>query len=522
MITLISTTLNGQSNDSRYESVTYYPSISNNVSFVKNVGWQIYAVKATNTELTVTFIVDDRSSSRNTREILAFSRLMYVGDYNSEIYDIVKEGWRSYGGSASRYWSEFYNEEGSVIPWVIRCQKPTLAFGLQAKYWTSFGNHFTISDASSNSQYVFEVVFPPIARGIETITIADYFTGVRFENISIDNPYEEAIPSGYTSQSELIGAWNELGIDNYEGIYDYVGHDYSLAVVELDETSYMLVYLSGGSDPWVCGDVKGVLHKTATPGLFKVDWILEDMSFKKGLYGTIETGSMKIIGFEEELFFVKTYPTYDGNKKSSSESRSGTGFALNSDGYIVTNYHVIEGGSEINIRGVNGNFSKSYPAKVIMTDLKNDLAICKIENVKIERPVYSFSFSTESVASECFTLGYPMKQILGDEVKFTDGRISSKSGFQGDVGSYQISVPVQPGNSGGPLFNSKGDIIGIVSAKITDAENVSYAIKSNQLLNLIETHTNPLVIPKDNLLKNNSLSEKIKRIRDFVYIIEVH
>ena len=111
---------------------------------------------------------------------------------------------------------------------------------------------------------------------------------------------------------------------------------------------------------------------------------------------------------------------------------------------------------------------------------------------------------------------------FGDEVKFTDGRISSKSGFQGDVGSYQISVPVQPGNSGGPLFNSKGDIIGIVSAKITDAENVSYAIKSNQLLNLIETHTNPLVIPKDNLLKNNSLSEKIKRIRDFVYIIEVH
>jgi S1-C subfamily serine protease len=80
---------------------------------------------------------------------------------------------------------------------------------------------------------------------------------------------------------------------------------------------------------------------------------------------------------------------------------------------------------------------------------------------------------------------------MGDEVKLTNGIISSKSGFQGDVTSYQITAPVQPGNSGGPLFDDKGNIIGIINAKHVGAENASYAIKASYLMNLIDLMPTP-------------------------------
>ena len=66
--------------------------------------------------------------------------------------------------------------------------------------------------------------------------------------------------------------------------------------------------------------------------------------------------------------------------------------------------------------------------------------------------------TTSEVGEEVFVLGYPLTATMGDEIKLTTGVISSKSGFQGDISQYQISAPVQPGNSGGPLFDSKGNI----------------------------------------------------------------
>ena len=83
-----------------------------------------------------------------------------------------------------------------------------------------------------------------------------------------------------------------------------------------------------------------------------------------------------------------------------------------------------------------------------------------------------------------FVLGYPLVQSMGTEIKLTTGVVSSRSGFQGDQSQYQISAPVQPGNSGGPLFNDNGELIGIVSAKHTEAENVSYGVKLSHLKTL--------------------------------------
>ena len=110
---------------------------------------------------------------------------------------------------------------------------------------------------------------------------------------------------------------------------------------------------------------------------------------------------------------------------------------------------------------------------------------------------------------------------MGDEIKLTDGIISAKSGFKGDITLYQISAAAQPGNSGGPLFDKSGNIIGIVNAKHIEAENATYTVKSTYLLNLIESLPTTPSLQKVNRLNDKILPDQIKIIKNFVYLIEV-
>jgi S1-C subfamily serine protease len=225
--------------------------------------------------------------------------------------------------------------------------------------------------------------------------------------------------------------------------------------------------------------------------------------------------------------FIKVFPNasdYDGSSKSSgSYSSSGTGFAISNSGYIVTNYHVIEGASSINVKGLNGNFNAKTKATVIASDKNNDLAILKLDNENLINGTipYLISSKNNSVGSSVFALGYPLRATMGDEVKLTNGIISANSGFQGDITKYQISVPVQPGNSGGPLINSQGYLIGIVNAKHSETDNVSYAIKSTYLQSIVSSLPNNITLPQTNLLAGKTLSEQVQLVKKFVYIIEV-
>lgn len=202
---------------------------------------------------------------------------------------------------------------------------------------------------------------------------------------------------------------------------------------------------------------------------------------------------------------------------------SGTGFAISDDGYVVTNHHVIDGAKSVSIKGVNGDFSESYKAKIKLVDAKNDLAILKIDDPKfssIKTPPYIISHGISDVGTSAFALGYPLRSTMGDEIKLTNGIISAKTGFQGDISTYQISVPIQPGNSGGPLFNDKGTIIGITSSGHTQAQNANYAIKTNYLHNLLDLIDEPPKLPITNLISSKSLTEQVKEVKKFIYIIE--
>ena len=230
---------------------------------------------------------------------------------------------------------------------------------------------------------------------------------------------------------------------------------------------------------------------------------------------------------------LKSYPTtkmyqdaiYAETQKNSASS--GTGFFITTDGYIITNNHVIENAQNGNIKvtGINEDYHRSYKARVEITDKQNDLAILKIVDYSfspIARVPYTFKFNTASVGEECFVLGYPLISSMGKDIKLTTGIISSKTGFDGNIAQYQISAPVQPGNSGGPLFDKNGNIIGIVQAKHTQAENAGYAIKASYIRNLIELLPTTIKFPQNNILNGKTLPQQVEEASKAVCLIIVN
>ena len=207
---------------------------------------------------------------------------------------------------------------------------------------------------------------------------------------------------------------------------------------------------------------------------------------------------------------------------------NGSGFFLNQEGYIATNYHVIEDATVVQANFTRNGKVESYPAKVVTADPQNDLAIIKIDDPSfknVSQIPYGLLSRTIDTGSEVFALGYPMADVMGNELKFTDGKISSKSGIQGDARVYQISVPIQPGNSGGPLFDMRGNVVGITSSGLNrdyfKSENVNYAIKASYLKTLMESCPNEIVLRENSQIgiSKATLTETIKKYEDFVVLI---
>lgn len=255
------------------------------------------------------------------------------------------------------------------------------------------------------------------------------------------------------------------------------------------------------------------------------------ISIKKGLNliskcPELDEDYGNIVG-EKEFTYFKTYPQEQFAEKENANMYSGTSFFLCKDGYIITNYHVIEHAENNNIKviGVNGDYNKSYTAKVSISDKQNDLAILKIEDdsyTPIENVPYIFKFNTSSIGEDCFVLGYPMISSMGKDIKLTNGIISSKTGYDGNVSQYQISAPIQSGNSGGPLFDKDGNIIGVVQAKHTVAENAGYAIKASYIKNLIDLLPTTITLPEHNILKGKTLPQQVELASKAVCIIIVN
>lgn len=170
---------------------------------------------------------------------------------------------------------------------------------------------------------------------------------------------------------------------------------------------------------------------------------------------------------------------------------SGTGFFLTSDGYFVTNYHVVKNAAKVRLRTSAGEIA----ARIVKIDPANDLAVLKADGDFSALAI--LPSRAVRLGATVATVGFPNPELQGFTPKLAKGEIASLAGVKDDPHNFQISVPVQPGNSGGALVDENGNVVGVVVAKLSQkaalatsgvlAENVNYAVKSSYLLSLLES-----------------------------------
>lgn len=199
---------------------------------------------------------------------------------------------------------------------------------------------------------------------------------------------------------------------------------------------------------------------------------------------------------------------------------SGTGFLLSAKGYVATSYHVVKESDSIVVE--NEKFGR-LKTTVVHSDPDNDISILKIESpIDLRSLPFTVSEPEASLAEAVYTLGFPREDVV-----FGEGSISALTGFDQNPNAYQISIPVNPGNSGGPLLNSKGDLIGMISGQETQTEGAAFAIKSSALLQAMmdpafDTLAIPVTLPKQNTIKNTGRVQQVKQWKDFVFIVRVY
>ncbi len=200
-----------------------------------------------------------------------------------------------------------------------------------------------------------------------------------------------------------------------------------------------------------------------------------------------------------------------------------TGFMLTKDGYAVTNYHVVSGADSIHLQNSKGN---SFKASVIFTDPEKDLAILHISDSSFAAQApnipYTFKKQNMDLGEGIYTIGYPR-----DEAVYGEGYLSSSTGYSGDTTAYQISVPVNPGNSGGPVLDKNGNIIGIISGKQKGIDGAAFAIKTKALIETLnripeESLKGNIVLNNKNSLSNLPRTEQIKKLQDYIYMVKVY
>lgn len=198
----------------------------------------------------------------------------------------------------------------------------------------------------------------------------------------------------------------------------------------------------------------------------------------------------------------------------------GTGFAISADGLVATNAHVVAGADSIYVETSKGT---SLKATLVYQDIQSDLAVLQIVDSTFQLPTMPYELRKSSVplGDEVFTLGYPR-----DEIVYGKGYISSETGFRGDSSSYQVSMPVNPGNSGGPLIDGKGQVLGIITGKQSPSDDIAFAVKSSFLVNVLDSLPEPYrkkaFQHRTSGLQHLSRVNQIKKLQPYIFLVKVY
>ncbi len=202
---------------------------------------------------------------------------------------------------------------------------------------------------------------------------------------------------------------------------------------------------------------------------------------------------------------------------------TGTGFFVSKLGHVLTNYHVVDKFTKIMVKTRD---RATFEAELLRADPANDIALLKIDTSS--KSVILGRGTSSKKGQEVSTIGYPLINVQGQEQKATFGRVNSTTGIKDDIRFLQIDVAVQPGNSGGPLIDTYGIVVGIVTAKLnplytletegTIPENVNYAIKSDYVFPLFSDDVQFLGASNDTK-KTKSMVQIVEELQDSVVLI---
>jgi serine protease Do len=213
----------------------------------------------------------------------------------------------------------------------------------------------------------------------------------------------------------------------------------------------------------------------------------------------------------------KEAPVFDG---------FGTGFLIDGKGYLITNAHVVRNAKEIDVQNTLGN----YHARLIRLDPQADLALLKIDDTAYHAfngLPYGISKSDGDLGEDLFTLGYPRPEIV-----YNKGYLSAATGFEEDTTTFQLTIAANPGNSGTPVFNNDGEVIGVVNSSQHNAQGMVFAVRSRNIfravdsikadssLQSIDSMLVHLHMPLTSALKGLDRQRQIKRIEDYIFIVK--
>jgi|SRR5450432_48490 serine protease Do len=211
-----------------------------------------------------------------------------------------------------------------------------------------------------------------------------------------------------------------------------------------------------------------------------------------------------------------------------TEIKGGTGFMIDPKGYIVTNAHVI-GNSTIVI--VQNNKGQEFNTRIVYINAAADLAFLKIVDSSFKAPAvlpYAINKGNIELGEAIFTLGYPR-----DEIVYGEGYLSAKTGYRGDSLTCQIAVAANPGNSGGPVLDKNGEVIGVLSNRQEHVQGAVFAIRSKNIFialddmkkdsslnSKIDSSLTSIHLPQTSTVKNLDRVQQIKKIQEFIYLVK--
>jgi S1-C subfamily serine protease len=207
---------------------------------------------------------------------------------------------------------------------------------------------------------------------------------------------------------------------------------------------------------------------------------------------------------------VRREPTLVGN---------GTAFFIAPSGYLVTAYHCVRDAGLIKVVQKG---APSLEATVEKSDPTNDLAVLKVRGAAVAECVPIRPSRTVRQGESVATIGFPNIRQQGREAKLSRGEISSLTGMRDEPSEFQISVPLQPGNSGGPLFDLHGNVVGVVVSSLRNAQVVNYAVKSSILLSFLEVMPELATLPLPHTGETPQFEDMLERVGKATVLLEIY